>query len=306
MRKFLIPLVLLLFLGQLAEANTSDDVVADIPFSFENGLVIVAAKIKGDIPVNVVLSTGIEYSIIDMALLEKYKLQSFYSSDGPVMGRPTDSTYTFTNVSGVSVGASKSKDLSMRFGSMARVSQAAGREVFAALGADFFEGQIVQFNFKTSVLRFLAKSPPSALKDKKDLGASESVTLRMAEKESNPFKKTFMLPIVGDVLINGKEVKMLLDTGRATSLALSSSAAKKVGFTLPADNGPPRADKAGSLDLGGHKIADVPVMLFAKGTDADQSLSKYGVVAGSSFLQNFLVTFDFKNKIVILEKGNAG
>lgn len=304
MRKFLISLALLPFLINLCEANTTvDNGVVDVPFSFENGLVIVAAKIKGDIPVHVVLSTGIEYSIVDMGLMEKYKLQASYSSDGPVRGSPTDSIYHFTNVSGISVGASKSKDLSMRFGSMAKVSQAAGREVFAALGADFFEGQIIQFNFKTSVLRFLAKSPPSAPKDKKDIaGASASVMLRMAEKVSNPYKKTFVLPIVGDVIVNGKEVKMLLDTGRATSLALSSSAAKKLGFALPAENGPPRADKAGSVDLGGHKMADVPVMLYAKGTDADQSLSMYGVVAGSRFLQDFLVTFDFKNKVVFLEK----
>jgi hypothetical protein len=191
----------------------------------------------------------------------------------------------------------------MRFGSMAKVSQAAGREIFAAVGADFFEGQIVQFDFKKSVLRFLVKSPADALNDKKEApGAGASVVLRMAEKISNPFKKTFMLPIVGDVTVNGKEVKMLLDTGRATSLAFSSSSAQKAGFTLPSENDPPRADKAGSLDLGGYRMTDVPVMLFAKGSDADKSLSKYGVVAGSIFLQDFLVTFDFKNKVVLLEK----
>ena len=169
MLKFLISLALLPLLVNLGNAKTTvDNGVTDIPFSFENGLVIVAAKIKGDIPVNVVLSTGIEYSIIDMALLDKYKLQASYASDGPVIGRPTDSTYNFTQVSGVSVGMSKLKDLSMRLGSMAKVNQATGREIFAALGADFFEGQIVQFDFKKRVLRFLAKSPVNAPKDKKE------------------------------------------------------------------------------------------------------------------------------------------
>jgi hypothetical protein len=124
----------------------------------------------------------------------------------------------------------------------------------------------------------------------------------MAEKISNPFNQTFMLPIVGAVTVNGIEVKMLLDTGRATSLAFSSSSAQKVGFTLPSENGQPRPDKAGSLDLGGYRMTDVPVMLFGKGSDADKSLSKYGVVTGSIFLKEFLVTFDFKNKVVLLEK----
>jgi len=304
MRKFLISLALLPFLVTLCGAQTIvDNGVSEIPFSFENGLVIVGAKIKGNIPVQVVLSTGLEHSVIDTGLLEKYKLQAYYAWDGPNLGTPTNSAYSFTNVSDVSVGGSKSKDLSMRFGSMAKVSQAATREIFAALGADFFEGQIVQFDFKKSVVRFLARSPADARKDKKDIpGAGANVVLRMAQKDSNPYTKTFVLPIVGAVTINGKEVKLLLDTGRATPLAFSSSSAKKLGFTLPSENDGPRTDKADSLDLGGYKMTEVPVMLFAKGTGADQSLSKYGVVAGTMFLKHFLVTFDFQNKVVLLER----
>lgn len=304
MRKFIISVSLSLFLSTLCVANTSiDGEVGETPFSFEKGLVIVEAKIKGKVPVHVVLSTGVEYSITDPGMLDKYDLQSYYSAAGQVLGKPSDPTYSFTTVPGVSVGGSKTKELNMRYGSMAKASQAAGREIFAVLGADFFEGQIVQFDFRKAVLRFLPKSPAAPGKDQKGvLGSGAPIVLKMAEKESNPFMKTFVLPIVDELMINGKELKLLLDTGRATSLAFSSSTAKKVGFTLPAENDPPRADVAAQVDLGGHKMTNVPVILFAKGTVADQSLSKYGVVAGTIFMKDFLVTFDFRNKVVLLER----
>jgi hypothetical protein len=31
-------------------------------------------------------------------------------------------------------------------------------------------------------------------------------------------------------------------------------------------------------------------------------LSQHGAVAGSAFLQNFVVTFDYKNSVVVLER----
>jgi hypothetical protein len=186
---------------------------------------------------------------------------------------------------------------------MEQLSQIAGREIFAALGADFFEGQIVQFDFKKKVLRFLDKSPVDSKKDKNAVSdTSTSAILRMGEKATNPFMRTFLVPVVRDVTFNGKEAKLLLDTGRATSLAFSSSVAKNVGFTLPVENGAPREDKVSSLQLGKYEMADVPAMVYAKGTSAEKSLSKYGVVAGTIFLQNFITTFDFQNKVVILER----
>ena len=300
MLKSILSLMLLILPGTLCNAQSVGG--NEVPFSFESGLVIVEAKIKGDVPVEVVLATGTEYSIVDTRFLEKYKLRSYYTAEGPVTGKD-DKTYSFTEVSRVSIANSKSKDLNMRFGSMAHISQAAGREIFAALGADFFEGQIIQFDFRKKTLRFLDKSPADSPKDKS--GASNTganIVLRMAEKASNPFNRTFLMPVVGDVTFNGQKAKLLLDTGRATSLAFSSAAAKKVGFTLPAENGPPREDKVSSLRLGAYEITDVPAMLYAKGTSAEQSISKHGIIAGTFFLQNFVATFDFRNKVVILER----
>lgn len=304
MLRFLLSSILIASLGTLCSARTGADTgVSEVPFAFENGLVIVEAKIKGNVPVHVVLSTGLEYSLMDDALMDKYKLAGYYAGDGLVRGTNTDRIYFFTKVPGVSVAGSKAKDVSMRYGSMSHINQAAGREIFCALGADFFEGQVVQFDFKKRVVRFLDKSPAKEMKDKSGPANPDApVVLRMGEKDPDRFVRTFYVPVVEDVTFNGQKVKLLLDTGRATCLAFSSSAAKKAGLAAPAENDPPREDKVKSLRLGEYELNDVPATLYAKGTNAEKSLGKYGAVAGTVFLQNFVTTFDFRGKVVVLER----
>lgn len=298
------PIVLLLSLVLLATPCLAQSAATatEIPFTLHKGLVIVEAKIKDDVSVLVVLATGMEHSTTDPGLLKKYDLSPSYGGDGQVTGR-NDKIVYFTRVSGVRVGNSKSKDLNLRFGSVAGLSKMAGKEIFAALGADFFEGQTIQLDFKNSVVRFLEKTP-SELIDNKDpkFSAAKATVLRMAPKPTDPFQKTYMVPLVKDVQINGQKTNLLFDTGIATLLALSSSTGKKAGLNVPAENEPPREEKI-TLRLESNELADVPAMIYAKGTSADQNLSKSGgAVAGSFFLQKFVVIFDYRKGVVVLEQ----
>ncbi len=70
--------------------NSSD---TEVPFTFEKGHVVVQAKIKGKVPVEVVIATGAAHSVVDTALLEKYKLPSAYAGVPPVTGSPSDQIY---------------------------------------------------------------------------------------------------------------------------------------------------------------------------------------------------------------------
>lgn len=298
------PIVLLLSLVLLATPCLAQSAATatEIPFTLHKGLVIVEAKIKDDVSVLVVLATGMEHSTTDPGLLKKYDLSPYYGGDGQVTGR-NDKIVYFTKVSGVRIGNSKSKDLLLRFGSVAELSKMAGKEIFAALGADFFEGQTIQLDFKNSVVRFLEKTP-SELIDSKDpkFNAAKATVLRMAPKPSDPFQKTYMVPLVKDVQMNGQKTNLLFDTGIATLLALSSSTGKKAGLNVPAEKEPPREEKI-TLRLESNELADVPAMIYAKGTSADQNLSKSGgAVAGSFFLQKFVAIFDYRKGVVVLEQ----
>jgi len=290
-------IVVLIFLLSLTTVATAKPAVTEMPITFQNGVVIVDATIKDNVPVRMALATGGEYSFTDPSLLEKYNLRASYAADGPVTGR-NDKTYTFTMVS-VRVGDSKSKNLNLRFGSMAALTKLAGQEIFGTLGVDFFEGQIIQFDLKNKVMRFIEKTPVDLVDKNGDPAAGNTIVLRMAPKPTSAFQKTYQMPLVRDVLFNGQKANVMFDTGMATAIAVSSSAAKKIGLTVPADTA--RAEKL-TLRLEPQEFTNVPAWIYAKGTGADELLSKHGVVAGSYLLQEFVALFDYKKGVIILER----
>jgi hypothetical protein len=151
----------------------------------------------------------------------------------------------------------------------------------------------VQFDFRKKVVRFLAHAPIVAPQAS---GASEFATLTM-----RPSSEPLRLPVTEDVLFNGKKINTLFDTSALTVVSLTPSAAKQVGLAPPPDKGPPRTDKV-SLRLGGMEFTDLPVTLHAKGSVFDHDSTGYGGVLGIALLQNFVITFDFRDGALILER----
>jgi hypothetical protein len=296
LRPALKTLALIVLLSGAADARAADE-VGEVPFKFEKGYVIVAGTIKGKEPVELIVSTGAEYSTVDSGMLDKHKLQLNYTSVGVVTGF-NDRTVTFANVPDVHVGPANAS-LRMHLGSTAQAAKGVGRDIFGVLGSDFFKGRTVQFDFKKRVMRFLDKDAAEVLRAKA-AGVPETAVLPMALL-ADAEKQHLTLPLVEKVTFNGKAAKLLLDTGTATVVALTASAGKKLGFDAPPEKGAPRNDAVASLRFGGYEMAGVPVMVFPKGSPAEERLGESGAAAGSALLQNFIVTFDFRGKVVILE-----
>jgi hypothetical protein len=297
-RLLLITLLSLAFFCLPCAGSPTAADASEVPFDFQSGYVIVPAKIKGDVPVEVVLATGAEYSIVNVSLLQKYKLNSYYTGDGIITGGNLDRTISYSTVPDIRVGDVKLSSLNMRFGSLGGADERAGREIFCVLGADFFKGRIVQFDFGKKVVRFLQANASDAAKDNTTNGGAAIRTVLPIRFN----KEELTLPVVEDVTFDGKKIKTLLDTGTPTVLSLSSSATKQLGLTAPPENSAPIAGKVGSLRLGSYELANIPLTLHARGTAFDRSMKEYGAIAGSVFLQNFIVTFDFRKKVVTLER----
>lgn len=280
-----------------AARAAADDVISEVPFTFEKGHVIVQVKIQGDKTVEVALATGLERSAINPSMPEKYKLQSAYTGEGVITGSSLDKIYVFAIVSDVRLGDVKLTGMSLRLGSPApsSVSARLGREIFAVFGADFFKGRVVQFDFEKRVVRFLRRAPADPSKGGGGVSADRAV-LRMG------YKEPVMMPIVEDVTFDGKKVKTLFDTGALTVVSLTPSAAKQLGLTTPREKGEPVTAKVGSLRIGGIEFSDVPAAVHAKGSRLDRDAEGYGAVAGIALLQNFVVTFDFRDNNIILER----
>jgi hypothetical protein len=274
-------------------AAAADDAVTEAPFTLEKGHVIVKATIKGDAPVEVVLSTGSERSLFNPLLLEKYKLPAYYTGVGIVTGH-NDRTVSFTNVPDVRVGGAKATSLSMLFGAqtLASISERVGREIFGVLGADFFKGRVVQFDFQKKVVRFLPRLPDEA----KAGGPGRAVMRFRYDADVSA------LPVVEDVTFNGKKVRTLFDTGALTVVSLTASGAKQAGLEALAGQDATGRAQVGSLRLGDIEFKDVPAMLMPKPVNLNGDSLGVEAVAGVGLLQNVVSTFDFSGKLVILER----
>lgn len=297
MRKLLIAVLVALTLHGVpcAASSIAQDQTVEIPFSFEKGLVIVQAKIKGDVPVELVLTSGAEHSKMDGGLLKKYKLPAFYYAEAPVTGN-NDRLYSFSTVPDVRVASLSGKSMNLRLGAFDNESQRVGREIFGSLGVDFFRGRVVQFDFKKKVVRLLSQSPDIA-KDATGANATRSAVLPMSF-----YKETLTLPISENVTFEGKKIKTNFDTGILTVVSLSASAAKQLSLTSPPEKQPPLAGKVSSLRFAELELKNVPVLLHSKDSQfGSYEKEDYGAIAGIALLQNFLVTFDFRKKVIILE-----
>ncbi len=272
-------------------ARTIDDPITEIPFSFEKGYVIVQAKILGQMPVEMVLATGAEHSTFDGSLIQKYKLSFGYTWDDPKRCNVADCTYTFANVPNIILGDLKTTSLTMRLGSLQNIEKRIGRQVFGMLGADFFKGRVAQFDFDRKLVKFLPKLGTDSATSSKD-----RIILRMGF-----YDEYTTLPIAEEVTFDGKRIKTVLDTGTAQVVSLSPAATKQLGQTLPQEKSAPRAGKVTTLHLGDYELTEVPVLFYGKGMGFDRDSKEFGAIAGTGLLQNFITTFDFRNKVIIME-----
>ncbi|HKC63980.1 MAG TPA: aspartyl protease family protein [Pyrinomonadaceae bacterium] len=293
-------LLLTFFCVPCAGYSALQDNVSEVPFTLENGHLIVQAKIQGNKSVELVLSTGSEYSLVNASLLDKYKLQAGYTGEGIITGSDLDRVVYFVPVADIQIGDVKATSINMRFGSQAliAISQRVGREIFAILGADFFKGRVVQFDFGKKVVRFLRQTPTDLLKNDKKSASTDRVVLQIRATTERIIR-----PVVENVTFDGKKIKTLLDTGALTAVSLTTSAAKQIGLSAPPEKGEPREDKVNSLRFEEMEITGgLPAMIYAKGSAFDHNSSGYGAVIGIGLLQNFVITFDFRKEVIILER----
>ncbi len=301
MRKpLLTTLALLVLLCAPCAAAPADEEIGEVPFTFEKGYVVVAGKIKGSEPVEFVVSTGATNSTMHIDMMKKYKLAAYYTGVGVVTG-VNDKTVSFATVPDVRVGPAAATSLHARLGSTAEVSKLLGREIFATLGQDFFKGRTVQFDFGKKVMRFLGREAAEALRAKAAGAGEEAAVLRMGEG-TDMFEEPLPTPLVDKVMFDGKPARVLLATGVPAVIALAPATAKRLGFDAPPEKGAPLNGSVGELQLGPLKFSGVPVVIYPKDAGGDERLGAGGALAGTAFLQNFVATFDFRGKVVVLQR----
>ena len=117
--------------------------------------------------------------------------------------------------------------------------------------------------------------------------------------------------LIDSVFINGERVRATLDTGSSGTLALTPEAIKILGLQEEAQDGEAKTsvgyngeykNKTGilkSVRLGRLSLESVEATFWLPGTGHDKA--RFHVNIGNGFMKDFVVTFDFPGKLVVLE-----
>ena len=271
-----------------------DNKVVEVPFLLYEGCLVVQVKVKDKGPYNMVLATGSPTSKIIYAVADEVKLQAYFTY---AKGDPSLQTYvSFLNVPDMRIGELQVPTLMMNLVDLDAYSQSLGVKIYGVLGYDFLKGRILQIDYPHKIARFLPKT--KAKQDQKVNGTanqSASVSVQIEIIPEDP------VPIIYEVMIDGKKFKALLDTHQGVALSLTPAAIKQFGLPPSAEKAAPRMGSVGSIQIGSLKQDSPNTAFFGKGNGLDHGLNKYGAIIGAGFMAAYTVTFDYVHKVITFE-----
>jgi len=268
----------------------------DIPFKVEKGYLLVDGKVKGDLPFEAAVSTGSEYSFYNGASLKKLRLFEKSSSEMP--GTVLHDTALTLVSATLGIGEQKPVEMIMlpRRDAFDAMSRALGRKIDFILGTDYFDGRIVQFDFRSHVIRFLDNPPVDVYKT--GTTSSPNGAIRVVSKMTGTVDSLFgnmlTLPVADDVTVDGTKAPSLLNTGVIMPVTAQPTVAKNAAAAKGSSQTP-----TVTVALGAYQMTGVPVRVDDVKEDYDKT---YTAILGLGLLQNFTITFDWKNKWIIFDK----
>jgi len=282
-----------------AQATVKQQVV-EVPFEFYRNEIIVQVKINGRGPFNMMLDTGTDPSAVDLSTAREIGLK-LSSIGGRAEGGGTDVNLAYgTILSAVELGAITAKNLEAAAIDLKKISDRLGRPLHGVLGHSLLKGRVVQIDYANRVVRFHSSSLPKV--------AQQTNTTKRAVL-SFRYRDNIL---VDDVTVNGKKVVANLDTGSNGGFSLTPAAVVQlglqdevdrakvstgVGYNGPAEN---REGTISNITVGGISVDYPTVVFFAKGTGRDNE--PWSVNIGNAFLKDFVVTIDYRKKLVTLER----
>jgi hypothetical protein len=278
---------------------TSTAVCGEIPFTLEKGLIIVSGKAKDGQPIQAAIFTGSIFSFYSKDLQRRFKLQVRGSYELLGGGRQENSI-PFVVMPDLTFADQSPVEVKMQARSFDAIEKLLGHKIDMIVGLDYLDGRIVQFDFKKHVLRFLDRPPfdyPSAAKS----GANGEVRLamRMDEHMRTLFGDQISMPITEEIRLNGTPTRTLFDTGVAYPVSVGPFTAKKNSIGSAPSKEESAKVQLKSINLAGYEMTDVPALVKGSWDDTE---TRYAAIVGVGVMQNFTVTFDWKNKWIALER----
>jgi predicted aspartyl protease len=295
--------ILILFLFGVVENGSAQSRSApiEVPFEFVYNQIVVAVKIAGKGPYHVLVDTGSDPSAIDLATAKELGLGLDSRSYAASGGGNDIQTVHLTRLPSVELGAVVAKDVVAGAIDLKKLSDKLARPINGVLGYTFLKDRIIQIDYAASKLRFFAESPYAGIQNQPNT----------VNKIAMPFRYDDGV-LIDSVFINGQKLKAALDTGSSGTFALTPEAVAILGLEDQAQDGAAEKSvgyngqyesKSGlvkSVRIGRLSLESAPVSFWPTGAGHDKA--KFQLNIGNGFFKNYLLTFDFRGKMVVFEE----
>jgi predicted aspartyl protease len=274
----------------------------EIPFEFVHNQIVVEVKVGGKGPFNMLVDTNTDPSAIDTATARELGLSvGDKGSTASGGGTETNTVYP-TRLASVELGSFVTKDVAAATINLTKLSERMGRLIQGILGFSFLKDRIIQIDYPNSKLRFFADSPYPRIQ----FSANTVNTIAF------PFKREDGEVLIDSVYVNNEKLRASLDTGSSGSFNLTpeavallkleeqvqaSESSTSVGYNGEYES---KQGILKSVRLGRISVESVRADFWLPKTGHDNK--KFQVNIGNGFFQDFVMTFDFKNKIVVFER----
>jgi len=257
---------------------------ACIDFSLIENQVVVAILLGGKGPFSSLLDVAVAPSVVDLALARELGLRIDETTPGEAAGLGAGrATFYPSELPDLQIGEHLVGSIEAVAADLASLGAKLGRPLHAILGQSFFEGRVVQFDYKHQRL----KLEPTTVEE------GFSVPIEGAADRT---------PVVS-VTVNGREVPVVLDTGSSLTLGIYLDAVADLGLAAARDAATPRTltgargraeayeGMVASLELGNIRLERVPTVFLPRpASDPTCALGNLG----NGFLQHTILTLDYR------------
>ena len=275
------------------------DRIIEIRFEFVKNQIFLPVYLKGE-KFYMLLDTAVSPSVIDLNVAKKLGFTLDTGNAGQSSGRGNNPVAVYpTEITSLHLGG---KRLNTKIEAVAvdlsRLSRKAGRPLHGILGYSFFNDRIIQIDYTRRKVRLLQS--PIKIKPRDKCVETSEIPLEFAPNDIAPLIK---------IKVNERDIPVSLDTGSALTLELFPEAVKQLKLeqflkgaqraTIEGANGEAEVYNArlDSIGLGAFVLKE-PLVTFA---DPRQLTGQRSGNIGNGFLQNFLLTFDYKNKKITFQ-----
>ena len=273
----------------------------EVSFEFEHNQIILPVRIAGKGPFNMLLDTNTDPSAIDAATAREIGL-TIGAKGAAATGGGTQTSMVFpTALPNVEIGTVVAGSVAAAAIDLSKLGERIGRPIHGVLGYSFLKDRIVQIDYPNLKLRFFTASPYPRVQ----LGPNTVNVVAF------PFRYEEGEVIIDSVFINNEKMRAALDTGSSGSFALTPAAVTTLGLEEQGRDSDEESvgyngaykSKVGTLKsvrLGKLAIESAPATFWLPGTGYDNK--RFQVNIGNGFFKDFMMTFDFRNKVVVFER----